>query len=114
MCLNQNQDEEAFSGWVASLEGYGTTEAGTRGELLTTNVTVITSEECKEMMTYNITKKAQIRKKGTEALPYGLSGMFCAQGKVGEDGVFTGPCKGRVKKYLMDTSISAILTSLDA
>ena len=95
MCLNQNQ-QEAFSGSVASLEGYGTTEAGTRGELLTTNVTVITTQECKEMMTYNITKKAQIRRKGTEALPYGLSGMFCAQGMVGEDGVFTGPCKGRV------------------
>ena len=93
ICLDQSPKQAVHSGAFSTIEGYGKTEKGTRGQLLKTNVNVISDEECKEMLAYNITKKVSIRAKGTEALPYGLDGLFCTQGYQ-EGRFFSGSCKG--------------------
>ena len=81
-------------GATATIQGYGKTETGSFGTLVETNVTVISNEECREMLSHNASRKS-IRRKGTEHLPLGLNyGMFCGQGSPNDEGTFSGSCKG--------------------
>ena len=58
-------------------------------------MTVISNEDCIEMLRHNTTLKKTVRKQGTEHLPYGLNyGLFCGQGLPNEEGIFGGSCKG--------------------
>ena len=93
VCLGLDTQEKNYAGSIATLQGYGETENGTRGDLLEANVTVITNEACKELLQFNATKKSKVRLDGGAALPAGLEGLFCAQG-IYKNGVFSGPCKG--------------------
>jgi len=94
-CLDQNLEKDVYEGATATVQGYGKTEDGEFGELLETNVTVITNEDCTAMLKFNGTRKIAINRQGISALPYGLNyGMFCAQGQQNEKGVFSGACKG--------------------
>lgn len=92
MCLDR-REEDAYIGSVATIQGYGETENGTRGDLLEANVTVISNEDCKEMLQENATDHRKVEIHGGAALPLGLEGLFCSQG-IYKDGVFSGPCKG--------------------
>ena len=80
------------------MQGYGTTEDGTVGNLLETNVTIINNRACKEQFEKNITAykyKAAVSQKLCKALPFGLNdALLCAQGIQNQDGVFSGSCKG--------------------
>jgi len=90
-CLDQNLDK---IGRLATVQGYGLTETGERGELLETNVTVITNDDCKRILDFNATS-SNSRKKIDNALPFGLNyGLLCARGEMNEKGVFRGSCKG--------------------
>jgi len=91
-CIDQGQDNEDRT---ATVQGYGLTELGERGELLETNVTVINNEYCKEILDSNTTDNKNARSKIDSALPKGLQyGLFCAQGDMNEEGIFKGSCKG--------------------
>jgi len=91
-CIDQGQDNV---GKIATVQGYGLTETGTRGSLLETNVTVIDNDLCKKYLDFNSTDNKIVRKKIDKALPLGLSyGLLCAQGSMNEEGVFRGSCKG--------------------
>merc|ERR1711902_331753 len=81
---------------IATVQGYGVTESGTKGNLLETNVTVITNKYCKEILQANVTKDQNNAKKILKALPLGLDyGLMCAQGIYKADkGIYTGSCKG--------------------
>merc|ERR1711953_899672 len=81
---------------IATVQGYGVTESGTKGDLLETNVTVITNKYCKEILQANVTKDQNNAKKILKALPLGLDyGLMCAQGIFKEDkNIYTGSCKG--------------------
>merc|ERR1712223_1084561 len=81
---------------IATVQGYGVTESGTKGDLLETNVTVITNKYCKEILQANVTKDQNNAKKILKALPLGLDyGLMCAQGIYKADkGIYTGSCKG--------------------
>jgi len=95
-CLDKNTNNDGYSGVTATVQGYGETEFGTSGTLLETNVTVISNQDCIEMLNHNTTFEASVRTQVTEQLPYGLNyGLFCAQGHQDETTeVFSGPCKG--------------------
>jgi len=83
-------------GKIATVQGYGLTETGTKGSLLETNVTVISNSDCKTQLQGNTTEDIVARKKIFKALPIGLEyGLMCAQGiyKPEED-IFSGACKG--------------------
>ena len=94
-CLDQGID---ITDKIATVQGYGTTETGTKGKLLETNVTVISNQMCKEILNANITgpNGDNNRKKILQALPLGLNyGLLCAQGIFKEDKkIYTGSCKG--------------------
>ena len=92
MCLDKRREDD-YIGSVASVQGYGETENGTRGDLLEANVTVISNEKCKEYLQKNATDHKKVKKDGGAALPLGLEGLFCSQG-IYKDGVFSGPCRG--------------------
>ena len=81
-------------GGEATTEGYGVTIKGTAGDLLESNVTVISNEECTEILNYNATRRNPIKRRLEEALPLGITpGILCSQGTpVGE--VFSGTCRG--------------------
>ena len=75
--MDQNPKKDVYNGVTATVQGYGKTENGTSGTLLETNVTVISNEDCIEMLRYNTTLKKTVRTQVTEQLPYGLNyGMF--------------------------------------
>ena len=79
---------------LATVQGYGITEDGEVGNLLETNVTVITNDQCKEYFKHNITLNKAIKRQIERALSNGLDeSILCTQGHMTEDGVFTEPCK---------------------
>jgi len=91
-CIDQGQDN---IGRIATIQGYGLTETGDRGNLLETNVTIITNEKCKEYLNFNATNKIDVKEKIDRALPHGLDyGLLCAQGEMNEKGIFKGSCIG--------------------
>ena len=58
-------------------------------------MTVITKQDCKEILNFNGTVLPPIKRQFEHALPEGLScGMLCVQGIQDENGVFSGPRKG--------------------
>ena len=66
----------------------------TNGDLLESNVTVLTAEECTEILRYNATRKI-FRRKFDKLIPFGLTpGLLCGQGVLNEEGERGGPCKG--------------------
>ena len=80
---------------LATVQGYGITEDGEVGNLLETNVTVITNDQCKEYFKHNETLNQAIKRQIRTALPHGLNyGFLCAQGTQNKDGVFSSSCKG--------------------
>ena len=65
-------------------QGYGLTEHDTIGTLLETNVTVITIEECKEILRYNCSR-GFVRRTLRKIFPDGLNDqILCAQGTQNE------------------------------
>jgi len=91
-CIDQGQDN---IGRIATIQGYGLTETGESGNLLETNVTIITNKKCKEYLNFNATDNKIVREKIDKALPHGLDyGLLCAQGAMNEKGIFKGSCKG--------------------
>ena len=75
-CLDKNTGN-VYEGVTAKVQGYGETEDGTSGTLLETEVTVISNEECMEMLNHNTTLAESVRTQVTEQLPYGLNyGLF--------------------------------------
>lgn len=94
-CVDQDQKPDVYTGAIANIQGYGKTEKGEHGDLLETDVKVLSNQECGDMLTYNTTKKKAVRRQGTKHLPIGINyGMFCAQGEQTEEGIFKGSCKG--------------------
>ena len=80
VCLDQDQRTDVHSGVTAITQGYGLTEFDTAGTLLETNVTIITTEECRRILRYNSTRKS-VRNKLNVGIPYGLNDQFlCTQG----------------------------------
>jgi len=97
-CLDQGDRD--INGELSTVQGYGLTEDGERGNLLEANVTIISNDLCKEFLRYNVSQNdnGRIKKEISGALKNGLNfGLLCAQGMVrkinGKD-VFTGSCKG--------------------
>ena len=92
-CLDK--PDQNHEGEIATVQGYGVTEDGSVGDLLETNVTIISNDKCKEYFTYNSTENKAIKRQIDTALPNGLNyGFLCAQGKMNKKGVFSGSCKG--------------------
>jgi len=93
-CLDDGLDKEAIG--LATVQGYGLTEDGSRGDLLETNVTVISNALCKEIIEHNITDNLITKRTFTKALPYGLDlGLMCSAGIYDEDAKeYSGACKG--------------------
>jgi len=92
-CIDQGLFQK--EGKLATIQGYGLTENGTRGDLLETNVTIISNELCKEYLEFNTTKNPESKGKIKKALPQGLNyGLLCAQGEMTDTGDFKGSCKG--------------------
>ena len=61
-------------------QGYGLTEHDTIGTLLETNVTVITIEQCGEILRYNCSR-GFVRRILKESVPHGLNDQFlCTKG----------------------------------
>ena len=90
VCLAQDQRTDVHTGVTAITQGYGLTEFDTAGTLLETNVTIITTEECRRILRYNATSRIT-RNLLTRALPFGLDEMFvCAQGSQNEEVNITG------------------------
>ena len=79
---------------IATVQGYGVTETGTKGDLLEANVTVITNQYCKQILQANVTNNENARRKILKALPLGLDyGLLCAQGIYQPDkGIHTAQC----------------------
>ena len=97
ICLDykHGQKENFWAGSVTTIQGYGKTDTGSVGSLLEVNVTVITNEDCVEQLKYNGTKKVGVLRTIENAIPSGLSGMFCGQGELDEaSGKFRATCKG--------------------
>ena len=83
--MDQSQGKDVHSGVTAITQGYGLTEFATHGTLLETNVTVITTEECRQILRHNATSSRLTRNLLTRALPFGLNDTFvCAQGMQNE------------------------------
>ena len=95
--VSQGQDNV---GRKATVKGYGVTEQGGLGDLLETNVTVISNELCKEYIAHNSSLNRQIKRQVDKALDNGLNyGFLCAQGEVRKDGTITGSCKVRLINF---------------
>ena len=96
-CLDQGEDNV---GEVATLLGYGNTENGRNGfNLLEANVTLISNEECRSRLQYNISSDPNqdtIQTLLCNDLPNGINDQFlCATGIYNEEkGIFSGSCKG--------------------
>ena len=95
-CMDQGNFQK--EGNMATVQGFGLTELGTKGSLLETNVAVITNEECKEILRSNVSTATDnsAARKISKALPVGLEySMMCAHGMYNEaKGIFRGACKG--------------------
>ena len=66
-------------------QGYGKTEDGTNGILLETNVTVITIDECREILRHNSSSQ-YVSKLLSKSIPFGLNDQFlCTQGEQKEE-----------------------------
>jgi len=91
-CLDQGLEDVLKT---ATVRGAGTTETGDKGILLETNVTVITNQQCKDILEFNVTDNLNIRKKLLSSLPLGLDyRLLCVQGILNpEKGIFSGACK---------------------
>ena len=86
VCLDRDQRTDVHSGVTAITQGYGLTEFDTAGTLLETNVTIITTEECRQILRYNATSRRIIRNLLTKSLPFLPNEMFvCAQGIQNEE-----------------------------
>ena len=84
VCLDRDEAKD-HSGVTALGQGYGTTEYHTHGTLLEANVTVITTEKCREILRYNSTRRI-VRNILNVGIPYGLNDQFlCAQGRQNEE-----------------------------
>ena len=84
--MDQSQGKDVHRGVTATTQGYGVTEFATQGTLLETNVTVITTEECRQILRYNATSRRIIRNLLTKSLPFLPNEMFvCAQGIQNEE-----------------------------
>ena len=89
-CLDQDQRTDVHSGVTAIVQGYGLTEKGSHGTLLEANLTIISTEECRQILRYNATSNRIIRNLLTGALPFGLNEKFVfAQGIQNEEVNFT-------------------------
>jgi len=107
VCLPQPGDN--FFGKIAKVTGFGFTENRTSGDLLETNVTVITKDECVSQYKYNISIKDEGSQAGIQeklcnenGIPDGLNDRFiCSKGIFGGDRlnaigetVISGSCPG--------------------
>ena len=92
-CLDQGLEDILRT---ATLQGEGKTETRNKGTLLETNLTVISNQQCKDILEYNVTHNENNRRKILLALPLGLDyGTLCAQGFYHpEERIFSGACKG--------------------
>ena len=93
-CMDKGIELE---GKLGNVQGHGLTEFGSIGELLESNVTIISNDDCRETLRHNTTNNNEARKQIDNALPQGLNyGLLCAQGRRSrnKDGDFTGACKG--------------------
>ena len=85
VCVDQSQGKDVHSGVRAITQGYGLTEFATHGTLLETNVTVLTTEDCRQILRHNATSRRKTRNLLTRALPFGLNDSFvCAKGMQNE------------------------------
>ena len=93
-CLDQGKYD--IVGNIATVQGYGETEGGTRGELLEANVTVISNDQCTEYISYNSSLNSKVKEKINGALANGIDyGLLCGQGLYNEERqAFSGSCKG--------------------
>jgi len=93
VCIDQGRSE--FFGSLATVQGYGCTGNGTRGNLLEANVTVISNDEFQTQMMYNISSYPRFIKSLCKYLPMGINdGFLGAKGILNEQGIFTGSCNG--------------------
>ena len=92
-CMDRGMFEK--EGRLATLQGFGTTEKGTKGALLEANVTVISDTYCQEILSANTSSTSiTLKEKITKAIPLGLRhGLLCAQGIYNEE-KFSDACKG--------------------
>ena len=78
-CMDQGQYDNVDK--VATIQGYGETEDGSRGGLLEANVTVISNDQCKDYLNYN-SSDPKVEKKLKIALRDGINyGFLCSQGR---------------------------------
>ena len=85
-CLDQDQGTDGHTGVTAIVQGYGLTEEDIPGTLLEANVTILSTEECRRILRYNVTSNTIVRNLVTGALPFGLDEKFvCAQGIQNEE-----------------------------
>ena len=76
MCLDLEEGKDVHSGVTAIFEGHSLGEF-----LVENNVTVITNNECRDMLQHNSTGRRSVKKRLNSALPYGLNDVFlCTQG----------------------------------
>ena len=90
-CIDQGLKKE---GKIATLQGFGFTENGTKGQSLEANVTVISNQMCKDILKTNLTRPNF--RQLVKSIPLGLEyGMMCTQGIYNpETKITTGSCKG--------------------
>jgi len=83
-------------GKISTIQGFGLDEKGHRNNLLETNVTIISTDECERILESNLTNNPLALSQKEKALPQGLSyGLLCAQGEfIPEKGIFKGSCRG--------------------
>ena len=76
-CLPENGLKVANK--IATVQGYGVTEKGTKGDPLEANVTVITNQYCKQILRANVTNDEISAKKILRGPSLGLDyGLLCA------------------------------------
>ena len=92
-CIDQGLEKV---GKIATVQGFGLTETGSKGDLLEANVTVISDEDCVQTLRSNTSANIIARQKIIKALPLGLNvGLMCAAGILNkETNVTSGSCKG--------------------
>jgi len=95
-CLNVGKFDTI--GKIATIQGFGLTEDNTKGDLLETNVTIISNEECKISLNEKLEGQEDLKSKMNKALPQGLNyGLLCAKGEQvpGSDpAIYKGSCRG--------------------
>jgi len=92
-CLDDGT--ENIIGRTATVQGYGKTETGSVGTLLEADLTIISNDDCWDIIKHNVTlNELQLRGQIKAGLPNGLNNqLICGQGKL-KDGVWGGSCKG--------------------